>query len=65
MKEVTFNEGEIKWEPSEIQKYKPKSSDFRAKKREFRPPYMSTEKPKEQDNISMKWKFFNFKGRNS
>lgn len=28
-------------------------------KREFRPPYMSTEKPKEQDSISMKWKFFN------
>lgn len=34
-------------------------------KREYRPPYMSTKKPKEQDSISMKWKFFNFKGRNS
>lgn len=34
-------------------------------KREYRPPYMSTKKPKEQDKISMKWKFFNFKGRNS
>lgn len=34
-------------------------------KREYRPPYMSTKKPKEQDSISMKWKFFNFKGRNN
>ena len=29
-------------------------------KREYSPPYMSTKKPKEQDKISMKWKFFNF-----
>ena len=28
-------------------------------KREYRPPYMSTKRPKEQDKISMKWKFFN------
>ena len=30
-------------------------------KREYRPPYMSTNRPTEQDKISMKWKFFNLK----
>ena len=38
MKEINFEEGEIKWGPSEIQKYKPDTSDFKAKRKEFRPP---------------------------
>lgn len=28
-------------------------------KREYRPPFMSTKRPKDQDKISMKWKYKN------